>query len=95
MRELINRAANEFERRFGTTVDGAGRRELLTPALPHTDDVAKALAAGSITISFLEECVISILERADRILQARGGSSITGSDVVASMQEDCPYFFWC
>jgi hypothetical protein len=105
--DLINRVIKNFENSY-VKVSGHGRRQLIQPALPHSEDVEQALSKGSITVEFLEECVFSILRDAlairvsrkrRRIRYQRIGRTrrfiITGEDISAAMKRNCPYVFWC
>jgi len=95
MAAFVNRVADEFEEANGVVVDRSARETLIAPALPHAADVARALAAGTITIEFLEGCIRSVLGRAWRIDLEGEGADINGAHVQASMDEECPYLFWC
>jgi hypothetical protein len=93
LRDLIDLVANRFEAETGIRVEPGARLALLDPALPHLEKVNVALAQGKITTPFLEDCIRKILQNGRRFM--RGAASITASVVSESMDDDCPYLFWC
>ena len=95
MRAFVNRMADQFQDSARILVDPSAREALIGPALPHEEGVARQLARRALTIEFLEDCVLSVLERARRIAGTTGQSQINATCVEQSMEEECPYLFWC
>ena len=95
LRELINQVADRFEEQSGMKVTALAREELIKPALPYRDQVLRELNTGEITIEFLESSIFSVLERARQIAIRIGQDHVGENTTQESMQEKCPYLFWC
>lgn len=93
--QLVNGAADRFEKWHHIRVDAAARDALIWPAIPHTDSVVMALKSGEITIKFLDSSILSILEHARSIGLSSHQDVVTKESVRAAMQRFCPYVFWC
>ena len=95
IRVLVNDTADSFSKEFGVRVGGAAREELITRALPYRETVANELADGTITIEFLQDTLLAVLKNARRIMLDGDALEVGVEEVVASMEEECPYLFWC
>jgi hypothetical protein len=91
IRRLIARTSDRFTMDSGRIVSSEARSALLEPALPHVADVFREMLAGHVSESDLLGHVTSILRNA--IKYASPG--IDRKAVEASMDDDCPYLFWC
>ena len=92
MSGFVNGVADRFERTEDVRVDESAREALIEPALPHSRSVADAIATGTVTSEFLQNCVIQVLAQAKWLIQ---GTTIDGVSVRESMRRYCPYIFWC
>ena len=105
--ELVNRVANRFEETTKIGVEEKARLALITPAIPHKNNVEEALGKEEITIEFLENCILEVLNNAvelyveeksaslDSTIEPTQLNEINESDIAASLEENCPYVFWC
>lgn len=92
---LVNSVADRFQVEHALPVTRDARRALVSPALPHKRSVDAALAKGSITMDFLESCVITVLFNAAEIAKIHKQPYIAETTVLESMKRYCPYVFWC
>ena len=93
--QLINGVADDFELSSRFRVLQTARLALLTPAIPHLNDVTRELEKGSITVLFLVESVRQILDNAVNDARERGLELIDDLAIEQSMAHYCPYLFWC
>jgi hypothetical protein len=91
IRRLIARASDQFTKDSGRIVPPEARSALLKPALPHAADVFREMLAGNISESELIGHVTSILRNAIKY----ASPDIDRKAVEDSMEDDCPYLFWC
>ena len=95
MENLIQSVCNQFQRDTGINVTKAAVEEFLKPAIAHLADVTRELRESSISFSFLQESIRTVLDNARPIARRREHKYIGWQDVKDSIAEDCPYAFWC
>jgi hypothetical protein len=91
MRRLIGRASDRFTKDWGITVLPDARSALLEPALPHAAGVLREIQLGRSSEPQLLGHVSTILRNAIK----HASLDIDRKAVEASMEDDCPYLFWC
>jgi hypothetical protein len=92
MQMMIHRVADLFEREQYLRVDETARWALLSPAIPHMEEVNRGLATYTISVPFLEQSVQQVLENARPFVR---GNIVDENAIKQSMTRQCPYLFWC
>ena len=94
-RDLVNRTADRFELQTGVPVTPPAREALITPALPHQQQVEQEIRTGRVTKADLQGHIFTVLQNAESIARGLGRDVIDEEEVLLSMRTYCPYIFWC
>jgi hypothetical protein len=92
---LINRVADEFEKRTRINVTSSAREALIEPTRPHERELLEDLSSGRVTPARLAGAVREVLSTAGQISREKGRFEITDREVQESTKRKCPYVPWC
>lgn len=93
--ELVNDAADEFERRFEFKVSSGARYELISAGELHADAIQKDLDAEKVSMGFLKEVLFEVLQNAREVAVDWDRTEIGEDTTRASMEKKCRYLGWC
>lgn len=95
LNELVNDAADEFERRFGLKVSSGARYELISAGELHADAIQKDLDAEKVSLGFLKEVLFEVLQNAREVAIDWDRTEIGEDTTRKSMETKCRYLGWC